>query len=178
MVLRITSSLLEKDMNALTKLRKYALAAIFAVAALALPLESFAAIQLSTRVRNAMLDAMETTIGTAAHIQIWAGTIPANCATTAVGQTKLVDFTLASDWAAAAASGSKAFNAITGTAATATGTAAFYRLTDSTDVSTSCDEQGTITATGGGGDMTIDNTSIASGQTVNITGWSWTEPGA
>jgi hypothetical protein len=136
------------------------------------------AIQLSTRIRNAMLDAMETTIGTAARIQIWAGTKPADCATTAVGQTLLVTFTLASDWAANAASGSKAFSAITGTAATGTGAASFYRLTDSTNPSTSCDEQGTITATGGGGDMTIDNTSIATGQTVNITGWSWTEPGA
>lgn len=151
-------------------------AALFA--SLLLPIEAIAAIQLSVRVRNAMLESMETTIGTAAHIQIWAGTKPADCATTAVGQTKLVDFTLASDWATNAASGSKAFAAITGTAAVATGTAAFYRLTDSTDTSLSCDEQGTITATGGGGDMTIDNTSINTGQTVNITGWSWTEPGA
>jgi hypothetical protein len=162
----------------LRKLRKLGVPLFAALFVVAIPLESYAAIQLSVRVRNAMLDAMETTIGTSAHIQIWAGTKPADCATTAVGQTKLVDFTLASDWATNASLGSKAFAAITGTAAVATGTAAFYRLTDSTDTSLSCDEQGTITATGGGGDMTIDNTSIATGQTVNITGWSWTEPGA
>jgi hypothetical protein len=103
--------------------------------------------------------------------------VPASCTATATG-TQLVNFALASDWASAAASGSKAFSSITGTAATATGTAGYYRLVDSTNPTTSCDEQGTITSTGGGGDMTIDNTSIASGQTVNITGWSWTEPGA
>ncbi len=33
-------------------------------------------------------------------------------------------------------------------------------------------------ATGGGGDMTLDNTSITSGQTVNVTGFTKTWPGA
>lgn len=133
------------------------------------------AIQLSIAVRNAMLDAIETAVGTSAKIRILTGTQPATCATAESG-TLLVQFALASDWAAAAASGSKLFNTITGTAATGTGTAGYYRLVDSTG--TTCHEQGTITATGGGGDMTIDNTSIATSQTVNITSWSWTEPGA
>lgn len=133
------------------------------------------AIQLSIAVRNAMLDAIETAVGTSAKIRILTGTQPATCATAESG-TLLVQFALASDWAAAAASGSKLFNTITGTAATGTGTAGYYRLVDS--AGTTCHEQGTITATGGGGDMTIDNTSIATSQTVNITSWSWTEPGA
>jgi hypothetical protein len=34
--------------------------------------------------------------------------------------------------------------------------------------------QGSITATGGGGDMTLDNTSIASGQTITVTGFTLT----
>jgi hypothetical protein len=38
--------------------------------------------------------------------------------------------------------------------------------------------QGTITASGGGGDMTLDNVSIATGQTVNVTGFTLTAPGA
>lgn len=33
-------------------------------------------------------------------------------------------------------------------------------------------ERGTVTATGGGGDATVDNTSIASGQVFNVTGWT------
>lgn len=132
------------------------------------------AIQLSTAVRNARLDAIETTVGTSAKIRILTGTQPATCATAESGSL-LVQFALASDWAAAAASGSKAFSAITGTAATGTGNAGYYRLVDS--AGTTCHEQGTITATGGGGDMTIDNISIATGQTVNITGWTWIEPG-
>src|SRR4051794_32864639 len=135
------------------------------------------AIQLSTAVRNAMLDVIETTVGTSAKIRILTGTQPATCATAQSG-TLIVEFALASDWAAAASAGSKAFSAITGTAATGAGTnnAGYYRLVDS--AGTTCHEQGTVTATGGGGDMTIDNISIANGQTVNITGWTWTEPGA
>lgn len=43
---------------------------------------------------------------------------------------------------------------------------------------TVCHEQGTITATGGGGDMTVDNTSIASGQTVTVTTKTFTEGNA
>lgn len=34
--------------------------------------------------------------------------------------------------------------------------------------------QGTVTATGGGGDMTVDNTSFASGQQFTVTGFTIT----
>jgi hypothetical protein len=165
----------------LSKLRKIGLAALIGVMAMAPAIDNAsAAIQLSTRVRNAMLDAIATIIGGSAHIQIWTGTQPASCATTEVGtgNTKLADFGLAATWTNAASGGSKTLTAVTGTTGLAAGNAGHYRLTDTNDLSTSCDEQGTITATGGGGDMTIDNVSIAVGQTVNITSWSWTEPGA
>lgn len=133
-------------------------------------------VQRSTGVRNARLDAIETAIGTAAIIRIRTGAQPANVGTADSG-TVLVSYTLASDWAAAASSGTKAFNStpISGTAS-GTGTAQHYRIYASDG--TTCHEQGTVTATGGGGDVTIDNTSIASGQSVNISGWTVTEPGA
>ena len=57
--------------------------------------------------------------------------------------------------------------------ASGTGTAGHYRLTNGSDI-----EEGTITATGGGGDLTLDNTSIASGQTVTVTSWTRTMPAA
>jgi hypothetical protein len=134
------------------------------------------AIQLSTAVRNARLDAIETTVGVSAKLQIWSGSMPANCAAAATG-TKLLEDTLASDWAAAAASGAKSFNntPIAGTGLAA-GTAGYFRLVDS--AGTTCHMQGTITATGGGGDMTIDNTSIANGQAVNVTGFTLTDANA
>ncbi len=134
------------------------------------------ALQLSTSVRNAMLDAIETTVGTSAILELRTGSVPATCATADSG-TLLISYSLASDWAAAASSASKALNntPITGSAS-ATGTAGHFRLKDSGG--TTCHAQGTITATGGGGDMTVDNTSIASGQTVNVTSLSFAQGGA
>jgi hypothetical protein len=61
----------------------------------------------------------------------------------------------------------------TDASADATGTAGHYRLTQGSNI-----EEGTVTATGGGGDLTLDNVSIASGQTVTISTWTRTMPGA
>lgn len=134
------------------------------------------AVQFSTSVRNAMLDAIETTIGTSAVLKIRSGSVPATCATADAG-TALVTYSLASDWASAASSGAKALSSLPlSTTAGATGTAAHYRIYASDG--TTCHEQGTVTATGGGGDMTVDNTSINSGQTVNITAFTKTMGGA
>ena len=133
-------------------------------------------IQNSTSVRNAILDVIESTIGTAAVLKIFSGSQPANCAAANTG-TELVSYTLASDWAAAASSGSKAFSntPISGTAI-GDGDAGHYRLYASNG--TTCHEQGSVTGTGGGGDMTITNVSILTGQAVNVTGWTKTAPGA
>lgn len=134
------------------------------------------AIQLSVNVRNARLDAIQTAVGTAPLLRFYTGAQPANCASATTG-TQLVSYTLASSWANAAASGSKAFSGtpIT-TTASAAGTLGYYRLFDSTG--TTCHMQGSITATGGGGDMTVDNVSVASAQTVNVTGWTMTDGNA
>jgi hypothetical protein len=123
-----------------------------------------------------MLDAIETTVGTSAVLKIKTGAPPATCATADSGSV-LVSYTLASDWAAAASSGSKSFNNTPiSTTASATGVAGHYRIYASDG--TTCHEQGTVTATGGGGDLTVDNTSINSGQTVNVTAFSKTMGGA
>ena len=134
------------------------------------------AIQFSVAVRNGMLDAIEAAMGLSARVQIFSGTVPANCASAATG-VKLAEWALASDWAANATSGSKSLTSVPlSTTGLANGIAGYYRFTDSP--TTTCHEQGTVTITGGGGDMTIDNTSIASGQTVQITGFTKTAPGA
>lgn len=128
------------------------------------------AVQLSTSVRNARLDAIETTIGTSAIMEIRSGAAPANCAAADSG-TLLASLTLPSDWLAAAASGSKAKSGTwQDVSANATGTAAHFRIKDSGG--STCHLQGTVTATGGGGDVTLDNTSIASGQPVTITSFT------
>lgn len=135
------------------------------------------AIQLAVSTRNARLDAIETDTGVSAIIKIRTGAQPANCAAADSG-TVLATYNLASDWAAAAGSGAKALSSLplTDASADATGTAGHFRLykTDGT----TCTLQGSVTATGGGGDMTLDNTSITSGQTVNITGFTITDGNA
>lgn len=128
------------------------------------------ALQYSVSVRNAQLDAFETAIGASAILKIRSGSAPANCATADSG-TVLATFSLPSDWMEAAASGSKGKSGTwEDTSADATGTAAHFRIYASDG--TTCHAQGTITATGGGGDMTLDNTSIASGQKVTISSFT------
>jgi hypothetical protein len=134
------------------------------------------AIQLSTAVRNARLDAVETTIGTSAVLKIRTGAQPANVAAADSG-TVLATLSLPSDWLAAASSGSKAkAGTWEDTAADAAGTAAHFRIYASDG--TTPHMQGSITATSGGGDMELDNTSIAVGQQVTITAFSLTDGNA
>ena len=134
------------------------------------------AIQLSTGVRNARLDAIESTIGTSAVLKIRTGSAPANVATADSG-TVLATCTLPSDWMAAASSGAKAKSGTwEDTSADATGTAAHFRIYASDG--TTAHIQGTVTATGGGGDLTVDNTSFASGQAFTVTGFTLTDGNA
>ena len=124
------------------------------------------ALQYSTAVRNAQLDALETAIGVSAVLKIRSGAALADVATADSG-TVLATLTLPSDWMAAASSGSKAKSGTwQDTSADATGTAAHFRIYASDG--TTAHVQGTVTATGGGGDMTVDNTSFATGQSFTI----------
>ena len=128
--------------------------------------------QLSTTVRNAELDAIETAIGTSAILKIRTGSPPANCAAADSGSV-LATLNLPSDWLANASGGTKAKSGTwEDTSADATGTAGHFRVYDSGG--STCHMQGTVTATGGGGDLTLDITSITSGQDVLITGFTLT----
>jgi hypothetical protein len=129
---------------------------------------------LSDAVANAMLDAFEVAIGTSAVLKIYDLTAgaPANCAAAITG-TVLATINLPSDWMAAAASRSKAkLGTWQDTSADGAGTADFFRVFASDG--TTCHYQGTVTATGGGGDATLDNPVIAAGQTVTVTGFTLT----
>lgn len=134
------------------------------------------AIQLSVAVRNARLDSLESTISNSAVLRIRTGGQPASCATGDSG-TVLAEATLPSDWMAAASSGSKALSGTwQDTSADATGTAGHFRIYDNSG--TTCHLQGSITGTGGGGDMELNNTSIAATQTVTITAFTLTDGNA
>jgi hypothetical protein len=127
-------------------------------------------VQLSTPVRNAMLDQIEAIIGTSAILKIRSGAQPANCAAADSG-TVLATLNLPSDWMSNAASGSKALlGSWQDASADASGTAGHFRIYDSGG--TVCGAQGSVTATGGGGDMTVDNAVLAATQLVNVTSFT------
>jgi len=127
-------------------------------------------IKLSAAVRNAMLDAIETTISTSAVLKIMSGSVPANVAAGTSG-TVLATLTLPSDYMAAASNGSMAKSGTwEDTSADATGTAAHFELFASNG--TTLHMIGTVTATSGGGDMEVDNTSFASGQPFSVTAFA------
>lgn len=130
------------------------------------------ALQYSVAVRNARLDTVESTTGASAILEIRTGSPPANCAAADSG-TLLASATLPSDWMNAASGGTKTKNGTwEDTSANNTGTAAHFRIKDSGG--TTCHLQGTVTATGGGGDMEVDNTSFASGQAFSVTTFTLT----
>jgi hypothetical protein len=132
------------------------------------------AFQFSTASRNAWLDAIETAIGASPTLEIRSGAAPADCAAADSG-TVLATIALPADWMAAAAAGAKA---MAGTwqdaSADAAGTAGHFRI----KVGGTCHIQGSCSATGGGGDMTIDNPVLAAGQQFNVTSFSLTASGA
>ncbi len=131
------------------------------------------ALQLSVTARNARLDAIETACGTLAVLKLRTGAQPSTCATADSG-TVVATLNLPSDWMAAAASGSKAMTGTwQDTSADAAGTAAHFRIYASDG--TTCHIQGTVTITGGGGDLTLDNNVLAAAQSVTITGFTLTD---
>ncbi len=133
-------------------------------------------VQLSVAVRNAELDAIEATAGTAPILTIRSGAAPANCAAANSG-TVLATLTLPSDWMAAASAGAKA---LAGTwqdaSADATGTAAHFRVHDSSG--TTCHVQGSCTVSGGGGDMILSAVALTAGQQFTVTSFTLTDGNA
>jgi hypothetical protein len=128
-------------------------------------------IQLSVAVRNAMLDAIETAIGAGAVIKMRSGAQPASNAAADSG-TVIATITTAADFMAAASAGAKAFSSLPliDASADSAGTIGHYRVYAADG--TTCHMQGTVTLTGGGGDMTVDNNVVQANQQFSITSWS------
>jgi hypothetical protein len=131
-------------------------------------------LQLSTTVRNARLDAIETAIGASAVLKMRTGAAPANCGTADSG-TVIATLSLPSDWMAAAGSGSKAMSGSWADAsADASGTMAHFRIYASDG--TTCHLQGTVGTSAA--DLIVDNTSVNAGQSFTITGFTLTDANA
>lgn len=128
--------------------------------------------QYSTAVRNARLDVVETTIGASPILRVRTGAVPANCAAADTG-TVLATVNLPADWMGDATNGVKSLQGTwEDTSADNTGVAGHFRIYASDGVT--CHVQGNVTLTGGGGDMTVDNTSFATGQNFVVTSFTIT----
>lgn len=124
------------------------------------------AVQLSTDVRNDMLDAIDTDLGINSSIRIYSGTQPASCGDANSG-TLLADITCnTTSCFNAAAAGAMAKNGTWQDAsANGAGTAGHFRIYKDTG-GTTCVVQGSCGQ--GTGDISFDNASISAGQTVTI----------
>jgi len=130
-------------------------------------------IQLDTTTRNAILDAIEASIGASPTLKLRTGAQPAST-TTADSGTVLATLPLPTDWMSAAADGAKALlGTWADSAADDSGTAAHFRVYDSAGT---CRMQGSVTITGGGGNLTLDNPVLVATQAVAITDFTLTAP--
>lgn len=120
--------------------------------------------QYGVTLRNNQVSQIQTSVGATGNLKIFSGAEPANCAA-ADPTGLLVTITLPATFLTS----SGGVTTIAGTwsaAATATGTAASWRMYDGSAV---CHVQGNTTT-----DLVLNNQSITSGQTVTVTSFSVT----
>ncbi len=125
------------------------------------------ALQFSVAVRSGMADAIKTAIGNSAVLKLLTGPPPPDLVTADTG-TVLVTMQLPATWLTSPNNGSKLLSGTwEDTSADATGLAGYFRIYASDGVTKHI--QGTVTITGGGGDLVLDNPAIVVGQDVKIT---------
>lgn len=130
---------------------------------------------------DSIVDLVDIGTGTASgHLKIYAGSVPANVDTALSTQTLLADLAMSNPAFGGAADVSPGARATAAaitddSAADATGTASFFRIVnrDGTAVI-----QGSVTATGGGGELELNTTSIVAGAAVSVTSLTVTMPEA
>lgn len=127
-------------------------------------------LQYDPEVRNAKLQAIVDAVGEGGSLVIRSGAKPVNTAAANAGDA-LATIALPTPWMGAPANGviNKAGAAWADNAADDDGTAGHFRIYDAGGV---CKIQGTVTQTGGGGDMEVDNTDFAAGQFFEVTAFS------
>jgi hypothetical protein len=115
--------------------------------------------QYGITLRNNQVSQIQTTIGTSGTLKIFSGAEPANCA--AADPTGLLATIILPATFLTSSGGVTAIAGTWSVAATATGTAASFRMYDGGAV---CHVQGNTTT-----DLVLNNTSITAGQTVTVT---------
>jgi hypothetical protein len=128
-------------------------------------------VRLNTALRNQLADSMGDTFNSGL-LEIRTGAQPASAGDTATG-TLLASIPLPADAFSAASTGVASKSGTWSVAASATGTAGWARFRNTGDT---LHMDGAVTATGGGGDLTIDNVSIVATGTVTVTSFTITQP--
>jgi hypothetical protein len=123
------------------------------------------AITLNPTLKNTLLDGIDTTFNSGT-MTIYTGTAPG--AGNAATGTVLAVITLPADAFAAASGGTKnAQGTWQDASADSSGAGGYFRIVGGSNVL-----EGTVTATGGGGDLTLDNINIVAGQQVTVTSFT------
>lgn len=122
------------------------------------------ALQYSSLLRNNQVNQLQQTVGGSGTLKVFSGPVPASCST-ADPTGPLVTIALPTTFLTAA-SGTTALSGSWSATASASGTAASWRIYDS---SNNCHMQGNVTS-----DLILNNTNIANGQTVTVTSFAVT----
>ena len=117
----------------------------------------------SNGTRNAQQNGLITYAGSGALINIYAGSQPANANTAISGQTLLVTLTVSGSFGTDS-NGTITLSTVTNGTAVATGTASFFRITQSNGTTVVMD--GSVATSDA--DLVLNNTGIATGQVVSI----------
>lgn len=118
----------------------------------------------SNGTRDAQQQGLITYAGSGAIIHIYEGTQPTNANTAISGQTLLVSLTISGSFGTDS-NGTITLGSVANGTAVATGTAQFFRITQSDNSTVVMD--GSVGTSGA--DMNLNNTSIAATQVVSIT---------
>jgi hypothetical protein len=133
-------------------------------------------LRLNTALRNVLADTFGTAFDVDGRINFYTGAQPATADAAPTG-TLLATISLAADAFAAASAGVAAAAAIPNVTALASGTPGWFRLYKAADgagaSSTLKRMDGSVTATGGGGDMTFDNINWVLGGVEAVTAFSF-----
>lgn len=133
------------------------------------------ALSFTTTLRNNRADQITAAVGSSGKIRIYDGTPPANVGTALSGNVQVAELPCSSTFASASSGGVLTVNTITNDAsadASSTGPATFFRVLTAGNTAVI---QGTVSVSGGGGDLQLNTTNIVAAAIVSITSFVITE---
>jgi hypothetical protein len=128
---------------------------------------------------NTAVDACDNGTGNpAAHLKIYSGSVPTNAESPLGGATLLADLVMSNPAFGSASDANPGATVAAATitadsAANATGTASFFRIEDRDGT---VQMQGTVSATGGGGELQLNTVSLVLNGAVSVTALNVTLP--